>query len=92
MPDTQRIDRLVAQFNGAIKYAPMLQDHPEWTDEQCLAFAREWHAKAMEGLRRAVRIEQAGWEPVERQHPRWNNKIPYVRNLPTPEMLREAGR
>lgn len=91
MPDTARIDRLVAQFNGAIKYAPMLQDHPEWTDEQCLAFAREGHAKAIAGLKRAIQIERNGFEPVERQVPRWNNKIPYCRNLPTLEMLKEAS-
>ena len=91
----ERIARLVAQFDGAIKYAPMLQDHgvgtkKPWSDEQCLAFAREWHAKAIEGLRRALRIEANGFEPVERQVPRWNNKIPYCRNLLTTAMLEEA--
>jgi hypothetical protein len=89
--DTARIDRLVAQFNGAIKYASMLQDHPDWTDEQCLALAREGHAKAIAGLKRAIQIERNGFEPVERQVPRWNNRISYCRNLPTPEMLKEAS-
>jgi hypothetical protein len=63
----ERIERLVAQFNGAIKYAPMLADHPDWTDEQCLAFAREWDAVA-----RAKYL--AG-------DPKWNNGIPYGRNV-----------
>lgn len=63
----ERIERLVAQFNGAIKYAPMLADHPDWTDEQCVAFARKWDAVA-----RARR--QAG-------DLRWNEGIPYGRNL-----------
>jgi len=86
----ERIQRLVAQFDGAIKYAPMLQDHPDWTDEQCLAFAREWHAKAIAGLKRALQIEANGFEPVERQVPRWNNKVPYCRNVITPAMREEA--
>jgi hypothetical protein len=38
-----------------------------------------------------LQIERNGFEPVERQVPRWNNKIAYARNLPTPEMLKEAG-
>lgn len=62
-----RIERLVAQFNGAIKYAPMLADHPDWTDEECLAFARKWDAVA-----RARYL--AG-------DPKWNNGVPYCRNV-----------
>ena len=91
----ERIQRLVAQFDGAIKYAPMLQDHgvgtkAPWSDEQCLAFAREWHARAIAGLKRALQIEANGFDPVMRQVPRWNNKIPYARNLPTEAMWTEA--
>jgi len=79
-----RIERLIARFNGAIKYTPMLQDHGEgspdpWDDDRCVAYAREHHARAIEGLR---------------QHGRdgpWNNAIPYCRNMPTDVMLSEAG-
>lgn len=64
---SERINRLVAQFNGAIKYTPMLADHPDWTDEACIAFARKWDAIARER-------HQAG-------DPQWNNGIPYCRNV-----------
>lgn len=70
------LDELIAEFNGAIKYAPMLKDHPDWSKEQCLAFARKWHAVAIERLRKGDQ--------------QWNEKIPYCRNIPTPEMLKEA--
>lgn len=63
----ERIERLVAQFNGAIKYTPMLADHPNWTDEHCLAFARKWDAEARKRY-------LAG-------DPKWNNGIPYARNI-----------
>lgn len=63
----EHIDRLVAQFNGAIKYLPLLTDHPKMSDEECLAFAREWHAVA------AKRYETGD--------PKWNNGIPYCRNV-----------
>jgi hypothetical protein len=63
----ERIDWLVAEFNGAIKYAPMLQDHPDWTDVECLAFARKWHSVAEERYRKG--------------NPAWNNGIPYCRNI-----------
>lgn len=65
----ERIKRLVAQFDGAIKYAPMLKDHPDWTDEQCLELARKGHELAVERLK-------AG-------DPLWNRSIPYCRNDPT---------
>jgi hypothetical protein len=71
-----RIDRLVAALNGAIKYRPMLQDNPDWTDEQCLAFARQHHATAIARLRA--------------EDPLWNAGIPYCRNVPTPAMIEEA--
>lgn len=64
----KRVDtQLVPKFNGAIKYLPMLMDHPDWTDAQCIAFAKKWHAVA-EGRHRAG-------------DPRWNEKIPYCRNV-----------
>lgn len=81
--DQERIDRLVAQFNGAIKYTPMLQDHPDWTDEQCLAFARKWHAVVIDRLRPRGALRQSD--------PLWNNGIPYCRNIPTQAMLDEAA-
>lgn len=62
-----RIERLVAQFNGAIKYTPMIKDHPDWTDEECIAFARKHDA-----LARARYL--AG-------DTKWNNGVPYCRNL-----------
>lgn len=64
----ERVDRLVAQFDGAIKYLPLLTDHPELADEECLAFARKWYAVAVERLKRG--------------DPKWNNGIPYCRNDP----------
>lgn len=72
------LDELVREFNGAIKYAPMLKDNPKWTKEECLAFARKWHAVAIERLRK--------------NDPKWNEGIPYGRNIATPAMLKEAGR
>lgn len=41
-----RVARLMKQFNGNVKYKPMLQDHPKWTDEECVAFAKRWDAIA----------------------------------------------
>lgn len=85
----ERIERLVAAFNGAIKYAPMVKDHPEWSDEACVAYAREWHARAIAQLReRGLRTHDVRGESL----PRWNAGIPYCRNIPTPAMLAEAGR
>lgn len=85
-----RISKLVAAFDGAIKYTPMLKDHPDWSDKQCLAFAREWHAVAIDGLRRALKIETKGHGAWDQQVPRWSDGIPYCRNLPTPRLLDEA--
>jgi hypothetical protein len=70
------LDELVVEFDGAIKYTPMLKDHPEWTKEQCLAFAHKWHAVAVERLRKSA----VGW----------NDGVPYCRNNPTPKLLAEA--
>jgi len=84
------IEELVGAFNGAIKYTPMLKDHPDWSKEQCLAFARQWHAEAINGLRLSLRLEREGhgrWDVV---FPRWNDGIPYCRNIATAAMLSEA--
>lgn len=72
----KRVPALVAAFDGALKYTPMLTDHPDWSDEQCVAFAKLWHGTAMERLRRG--------------DPNWNDHIPYCRNVPTAAMLGEA--
>lgn len=64
-----RIKHLVAQFDGAVKYGQMLADHPDWTDEQCLALARKGHALAVERLKRG--------------DSRWNAGIAYARNDPS---------
>lgn len=66
-PDPARVARLVAAFNGQIKYTPMLMDHPDWSDEECLVFAREWHAVAVERYANG--------------DARWNDRIPYCRNV-----------
>lgn len=73
-----RIDGLVVQFNGAIKYEPMLVDNPKWTDEECLAFAHKWHAVVIDRLR----------DPQLRNQ--WNEGVPYCRNDPA-TLLAEAG-
>lgn len=65
--NTNRINRLISQFDGLIKYFPMLMDHPEWSDEQCIEFAKKHHEKALE--QRKVNLEG------------WNNGIPYCRNI-----------
>lgn len=64
---SERIDKLVAEFNGLIKYAPMLKDHPDWTDAQCIEFAKKWHAVAEERHAKG--------------DPKWNDRIPYCRNV-----------
>lgn len=85
-----RIKALVAKFNGAIKYEPILKDHPEWSDDECLAFAREGHAKAVAQLREAMRRDKVGEGHWHNQVPVWNDRIPYCRNLPTLAMIEEA--
>ena len=62
----ERVDQLVSQFNGAIKYLPLLTDHPEMSDDEVLAFARKWHAVAEARYRNG--------------DANWNNGIPYCRN------------
>ena len=71
--DDKRISLLVKQFNGCIKYAPMIKDHPDWTDDECVAFARQAHDKAKAQLA----IDPSGW----------NNGIPYCRNVLRPELM-----
>lgn len=63
----ERIAKLVAEFDGAIKYAPMLADHPEFTDDCAIAFARKWDDVARQ---RGIGA------------PGWNHGIPYCRNDP----------
>ena len=92
---------LIAEFDGAIKYNVMLKDHgedrkhkgaivsPAWTREQCLQFAKAWHAVAIERLRTSTLVD--GTYRTKDGKP-WNNLIPYCRNHPTDKMLREAGK
>lgn len=94
---SDRIAGLVAKFNGAIKYTPMLQDHPDWTDEECLAFAKLWHPKAIAGLRDALardrkRSGPGHWHNPPEGEKAWNEGVPYCRNLPTTTMIDEAKR
>lgn len=84
------LEELIAEFNGAIKYAPMLQDHPDWMREECLAFARKWHAVAIDNLRAALQQEKETGVSWGSQKKRWNDKIPYCRNQPTLRMMEEA--
>lgn len=62
-----RIPALVARFNGQIKYLPMVLDHPEWSDDECVAFAQKWDAEAI----KRYKASRDGW----------NNGIPYCRNV-----------
>lgn len=57
----------MARFDGVIKYTPMLQSNPDWTDDECVAFARKWHKVAQE----QHAVNPAGW----------NLGIPYCRNV-----------
>lgn len=84
-------DELIAEFDGAIKYEPFTKDILAgcWAKERVgrelkdwmLEKAREWHAKAVEQLRKA--------EPPD--YARWNQRVPYCRNIPTAALLKEAG-
>lgn len=90
-----RINKLVAEFNGAIKYTPMLKDHPDWTDAECLAFAKKWHQVAIEQLRAALQRDAEGggnWHNPPLGQKVWNDRIPYCRNLPIASMIDEALR
>lgn len=62
-----RVDALVKRFDGQIKYLPMLLDHPEWSDDECVAFAQKWDAVAK---------EQRKADPAK-----WNRGVPYCRNI-----------
>ena len=62
-----RISVLVARFDGLIKYAPMLQDHPGWSDDECIEFAKIQHVRA---------LRQRAETPDE-----WNSGVPYCRNI-----------
>lgn len=101
-----RVPSLVAKFDGAIKYLPMVLDHPEWTDEQCLAFAKKHHATAISQLREALKRYPSLWgapvedvralnlkyaRPTDGEPIAWNSHIPHCRHIPTAAMLKEAG-
>ena len=81
---SEHIENLVKEFNGAIKYTPMLKDHPDWTHEQCIQFAKKWHVVAIEGLRLG--------HSVNYKLKPWNEGILYCRNVPTQSMLDEASK
>ncbi len=86
----ERIDSLILQKDGAIKYNSMLTSNPNWTDEQCLKCAEEGHAKAIAQLKQAFERDRNGGGHWHNQTPCWNDRIPYCRNLPTLAMLEEA--
>lgn len=83
-----RVPALVAHFGGAIKYLPMLLDHPDWTDEDCVVFARTLHAQAIAQLRERGASMDGG---LGGGRQKWNASIAYCRNAPTATMLKEAG-
>ena len=90
MADDERITTLTAEFDGAIKYGPMLESNTAWTDQQCVDYAREQHSSAIKGLRLAIAAELAGGAHWWDQTPGWNDKIAFCRNMPTAAMLKEA--
>lgn len=59
------------------------QDVAEWAESR----ARSWHAKVIVQLKYRAMKSAAG--PILRAG--WNNQVPYCRNKPTSEMLKEAG-
>jgi hypothetical protein len=63
----ERVPALVARLDGQIKYYPMLLDHPEWSDDECIALASIWDGVARE--------RHAAGETD------WNRGIPYARNI-----------
>lgn len=69
-PDMARVERLIARFDGLIKYTSMLMDHPDWSDDECVEFAKKWHAVAKDRL------------DNPKDDMMWNDRIPYCRNLP----------
>lgn len=87
-----RINSLIAIFDGAIKYGQLLKDHADWSDDACISFAKLWHERAVAQLKDAMRRDKAGDGHWHNQAPCWNNKIPYCRNLPTLAMLEEAAK
>lgn len=87
-----RIKTLVAKFNGAIKYGQLLKDRPDWSDDECIAFAQLWHERAIAQLKNAMARDKAGEGHWHNQLPVWNDRIPYCRNLPTLAMLEEAAK
>lgn len=75
-----RVPALRAIFDGAIRYNEMLIDNPDWTDEQCLAFAREWHAVVATRFkehRASLNQYSVGLDGAPLG---WNEGIPYCRN------------
>jgi hypothetical protein len=100
-PEHPMLQGLISEFDGAIKYNAMLADHGRdktykgeisaaaWTREQCVEFARAWHAVAIERLRAS---ELVGNTYRTSDGKPWNDLIPYCRNEPTAAMLAEAGK
>jgi hypothetical protein len=74
----ERVKRLRAVFDGAIRYFPMLEQHHEWSDDECIAFARRWHAVAVKQHAALVNLPKPedGDDPLNA----WNHGIPYCRN------------
>lgn len=89
-----RVPALVARFNGAIKYLPMVLDHPEWTDDQCIEFAKKNHAIAIAQLsaKPLTLISVVSSPESSALLSGWNNGVPYCRNIPTNDMIKEANK
>jgi hypothetical protein len=60
------------------------QDVVEWAESR----ARYWHGQVVEQMRAAGALKGAGGAVIMRAG--WNARVPYVRNMPTPEMIAEA--
>lgn len=94
--EDSRVAKLVSQFDGAIKYEPMIKDHQDWSDDQCLELARRWHAVAIVQLREAMQNDRdravigSHWHDPPEGNNSWNHGIPYCRNLPTTAMFDEV--
>ena len=61
-----RVDKLIAAFDGLIKYNDLLKDHWDWSDEQVLKFVKDQHSRAV--------------KQYYNNKETWNEGVPYCRN------------
>jgi hypothetical protein len=93
-------DRLIAKMDRqAIKFEPFTLDIARGAfdelieavdlEDWALALAQRWHAQVIVQMREAGGLRAADGTVIVRAG--WNRAVPYCRNIPTPEMIREAG-